>query len=858
MGEGEVCVEVLSNGEVENESCSRMEKKRDLQYVVSDGELEASSPCKKQLKAASNDDICSEVSDPIVFPIENENTSILQTDCSERVELESNIQINSGELTSTTSSGNSSTENSSVEESRNDSCSGGVWVSHFSLEIPKHASSTGIRKITFKFSKSKEEYESRLSTYHGIYEGESHLDFHEEPGWSVNHVPHNMELKMSKKVVPDSYPTNVKKLLSTGILEGARVKYITTSREKEIPGIIRGCGYLCGCQTCNYSNVLSAYEFEQHAGGAKTRHPNNHIHLENGRPIYSIIEELKTAPLGMLEEVVKDMAGSSFNEGSFRAWKENLQHGGDMVRADAKCQRKSPSLVQTHVSCMDKYAEERQGISLTEQTMPSKQAKYPKPTAEVTKRVAKRSNSSAPIVIGTQKKEGGTKKRDNDLHRLLFMPNGLPDGAVLAYCAKGQEILKGYKQGNGIVCSHCDNEISPSQFEAHAGWAVRRQPYRHIYTSNGLTLHDIAVSLANGQKLTTGHSDDMCTVCGDEEQGELTLCHGCPRAYHAACLGSEDVAGDDDWRCPHCRGNKLVPGDCSSGATKSIIIRLTRAVKQSENERGGCVVCRAHDFSSGRFDDRTVMICDQCEKEFHVGCLRATGLCDLKELPPGKWFCSEDCNAIHVALVESFLRGAEVIPSSISAMMNRKLVEKGLNDVADSDIQWRIISGKSRGKEHNPLLSRAAAIFRECFSPIVTSSGRDLIPVMVYGRNISGQEFGNMYTVVLIVKSVVVSAALLRVFCRKVAELPLVATTKENQGKGYFRVLFACIEGFLSSLNVGNLVLPAAEEATSMWTNKFGFRAMSQEQLSKYSSEMTLTGFNGTLWLEKTLECATE
>ena len=28
--------------------------------------------------------------------------------------------------------------------------------------------------------------------------------------------------------------------------------------------------------------------------------------------------------------------------------------------------------------------------------------------------------------------------RDNDLHRLLFKPNGLPDGAKLAYYAKGQ------------------------------------------------------------------------------------------------------------------------------------------------------------------------------------------------------------------------------------------------------------------------------------------------------------------------------------------------------------------------------------------------------------------------------------
>lgn len=65
--------------------------------------------------------------------------------------------------------------------------------------------------------------------------------------------------------------------------------------------------------------ILSAYEFEQHAG-FKTRHPNNHIYLENGRPIYSVIQEIKSAPLSILDEVIKEVAGSSVNMDSFEAW----------------------------------------------------------------------------------------------------------------------------------------------------------------------------------------------------------------------------------------------------------------------------------------------------------------------------------------------------------------------------------------------------------------------------------------------------------------------------------------------------------------------------------------------------------
>ena len=125
--------------------------------------------------------------------------------------------------------------------------------------------------------------------------------------------------------------------------------------------------------------------------------------------------------------------------------------------------------------------------------------------------------------------------------------------------------------------------------------------------------------------------------------------------------------------------------------------------------------------------------------------------------------------------------GPEIVPPSLSDTIMKKYADGGLamDGVAD-DIQWRILSGKSRYPEHLPFLSRSAAIFRvrvyvvstsylfivyfcfllvnliiffiilffnhqllsnfmsflnsqECFDPIVAKSGRDLIPVMVYG-----------------------------------------------------------------------------------------------------------------------------
>ncbi|KAH9735838.1 PHD-type domain-containing protein [Citrus sinensis] len=782
MGESAVCLEVPADGEMDVECSSRTESKQDRELLTDNVESDSFPNGKHAKEEALNDDIKSEVSNPVVSPkeftssfqdITSQETKLVTESCNQVLSTTSTGNLSSEE---TLSDGDERTESSYAETSRTDNNSGDVSKSHVVLEIPKHvSSSSGIRKITFKFSKRKEDYVAPLA-----YEEGRNYTLYDDLGSSGANdgvlCARNMEIKMSKKVVPNEYPTNVKKLLSTGILDGACVKYISTSRERQLDGIVNGGGYLCGCPLCNFSKVVSAHEFEQHAG-AKTRHPNNHIYLENGKPIYSIIQELKTAPLGILEEVVKKVAGSSFNEGSFRVWKASHHLRKGLVEHDEKHNMKLPSLPHSIISCSSLALEESispTSCSFVQDT--GREQTYMKEMLEERKRGVKR-----PFMHQKRTAEGGTKKRDNDLHRLLFLPNGLPDGERLTYIVKGQRLRFGCKQGNGIVCDCCNKEISPSQFEAHAGMAARRQPYRHIYTSNGMTLHDIAISLAMGQRRTTGGSDDMCHVCGDGEN--LLLCNGCPLAFHAerkehfnnlassyvsylpswfhyheifpefcffnksacsvclaACLDPLLIP-ESGWRCPNCRQGH------SSSMSRSV--DLKGGLEAPGAEVGGCVICRSHDFSAATFDDRTVIYCDQCEKEFHVGCLRKNGLCDLKE----------------------------------------------------------------------------------CFDPIIAECGRDLIPVMVYGRNISGQEFGGMYSVILTVKSVVVSAGLLRIFGREVAELPLVATCREYQGKGCFQALFSCIERLLCSLNVENLVLPAAEKAESIWTKKFGFRKMSRERV---------------------------
>ncbi|MFQ6649110.1 hypothetical protein Gotur_022931 [Gossypium turneri] len=153
------------------------------------------------------------------------------------------------------------------------------------------------------------------------------------PASKVNTAPKNIsrtdtnpkqkETKTAKKVSPNNFPSNVKSLLSTGMLDGVVVKYVSWSREKSLKGYIQGTGYMCGCKDCNFKKALNAYEFEHHAN-CKTKHPNNHIYFENGKTIYAVVQELKNTPQEKLFDVIQNVTGSQINQKNFRIWKGNM------------------------------------------------------------------------------------------------------------------------------------------------------------------------------------------------------------------------------------------------------------------------------------------------------------------------------------------------------------------------------------------------------------------------------------------------------------------------------------------------------------------------------------------------------
>ncbi|KAH7690559.1 Histone acetyltransferase protein [Dioscorea alata] len=435
------------------------------------------------------------------------------------------------------------------------------------------------------------------------------------------------------------------------------------------------------------------------------------------------------------------------------------------------------------------------------------------------------------------------------MHKLVFSSDTIPARVKVGYYVRGQvSLLWGYLADSGILCSCCNAvalyhvQISPSQFESHAGQAKRRKPYNHIFTLDGESLHDVAISLSKDRKLPTSDTDDLCNIC--EDGGDLLICDLCPRVFHKECVGLSEIP-EGDWYCHRCKnlqprgkrgGRKNNTRSTSEVAdVESFEQRCGRVITEQGEYVGGCAICRGLEFSkSKKFSPRTVLICDQCEMEYHVGCLKKSNIVDLKELPKGEWFCCDDCSRIH-NLLQTLLHVGPlpIVLADLNSFL-QKQKDKGLSGLsANPNIKWRLLRGKDSSAETRILLSKALAIFHELFEPIVDKeTSQDLIPKIVFGSS-------------------VVSAGILRVLGGQVAELPLIATRRESQGQGFLRLLFNAMERMLAVAKVKHFVIPATTEAESIWINKFGFSRVTTQELQGFTKGAQPMFFEGTSMLHK-------
>ncbi|EEE66405.1 hypothetical protein OsJ_22748 [Oryza sativa Japonica Group] len=650
-----------------------------------------------------------------------------------------------------------------------------------------------------------------------------------------------MELKMSKKISFTRIPRNLKDLLATGLLEGHPVKYIMRKGKRAVlRGVIKRVGILCSCSSCKGRTVVSPYYFEVHAGSTK-KHPSDYIFLENGNNLHDILRACSDATLDMLQSAIQNAIGPAPKKRTFRCQTckssfATLRTGKFALLCDS-CLESKGSQNSTRTSKIGRNP-----------TSSARRSKNESPGSKYCNSSARGSKNAFPGVKTTS--TGRITRKDKGLHKLAFMSGVLPEGTDVGYYVGGKRLLDGYIKEFGIYCHCCNTVVSPSQFEAHAGRAARRKPYHNIYMSNGVSLHELSVSLSKGRNMSNRQSDDLCSICSDG--GELLLCDSCPRAFHRECVGFTTIPRGT-WCCRYCENrqqresslaynhNAIAAGRIDGiDPMEQIFTRSIRIATTPVTGFGGCALCsmsgfmdkqsvlsrsrpdyddelavldQLHDFSKKKFSARTVLLCDQA-------------------LPEGAWYCTADCVRISETLKDLLSRGAEPISSVDVEIIKRKYEQKALNKDGDLDVRWRVLKDKSSA-DSKLVLSKAVAIFHESFDPIIQiATGRDLIPAMVYGNT-------------------VVSAGLFRVMGSEIAELPLVATSRDSQGLGYFQALFGCIERLLASLKVKHFVLPAADEAESIWTQRFGFVKITQDELREYLKGGRTTVFQGTSTLHK-------
>jgi len=130
----------------------------------------------------------------------------------------------------------------------------------------------------------------------------------------------------------------------------------------------------------------------------------------------------------------------------------------------------------------------------------------------------------------------------------------------------------------------------------------------------------------------------------------------------------------------------------------------------------------------------------------------------------------------------------------------------------------------------------------------------EVIADVVFSRGSKDDRFNyrGFYTVVLERDKVMVCVATVRVFGKRVAEIPFVATRMQCRRQGMCGILMNEIEKLLTYLGVERLVLPSSYTAIDTWTKSFDFVKMKLSDKSQLLDYVFLN-FEGTLVCHKPL-----
>ncbi|KAF0908597.1 hypothetical protein E2562_026645 [Oryza meyeriana var. granulata] len=469
------------------------------------------------------------------------------------------------------------------------------------------------------------------------------------------------------------------------------------------------------------------------------------------------------------------------------------------------------------------------------------------PSASCNKRKKKAGQLARLLQPRPRNEEGSRlKERARTLLSVLMDKNILASRDKLTYRTK-----RGLVTGDGMVkcmCDGCNRKalFTVSEFTVHGGGggSASERPWAHMFVRDGRSLSQCLVQLmaaddgagrrkkkktnkyvgcggARVKRKWSEEDDDevegdyVCSVC--HECGELLMCDSCPSMFHHACVGLE-ATPPGDWFCPACSCTICGSSDFDDPA---------------KNSRGG----------GGRFSfgDKTIIYCDQCQREYHVGCVRGRGWWSPEA--EGPWLCSQACSKIYLRL-EGLAR-AIPIPIPSWAGLSLVVLRRGAARDRGGD-------EKAQAEEHAKLCM-AFDVLHECFVTLIEPRTQtDLTADIVFNTEseLRRLDFQGFYVVGLEKRGELITVATLRVYGDKVAELPLVGTRFAHRRQGMCRLLMNELDKLLGEMGVERVVLPVVAELVATWTGSFGFREMGQADRQELAYH-AIVCFQGTTMCHK-------
>ncbi|KAL5988241.1 hypothetical protein ACLOJK_036004 [Asimina triloba] len=339
----------------------------------------------------------------------------------------------------------------------------------------------------------------------------------------------------------------------------------------------------------------------------------------------------------------------------------------------------------------------------------------------------------------------------------------------------------------GIECVCCGATYTLSKFEAHAK-STKHRPAAHIFLKDGRSLLQCQMELGIPYKLPGKKINGAASIPNGDDQNN---------------------------------GSALIPnGDDQTNGPAPIF-----------NGDDICTICHFGGTSFG-----APMSCQKENGFAHV--VGVAYVVRVNLMVTASSLRRQYYSVTNVSVNRILL--ADISPSmqpSREIKSNTCRRSKGINDhipptTSDKDLA-----------AFNKKICAALQVMNECFGHIVEPiRSRDLITDVLTNRrsDLNRLNFQGFYTMILEKGEEVVSAAAIRIYGEKVAEMPLICTQFKYRQQGMCHLLMEELEKMLCDIGVERLFLPSIREMLDIWRTGFGFTKLTASDRMAFLHHTTM------------------